>query len=112
MRRVCSAGDIHFIETHLLFLADALEHALRARPLNVDSNSGMLGLERLAEVFRDRNLHGCVEFDHALLLGGVDQRRADHRRLRRGGLERLCKDGAGRQHCRCSEYVASGKLPI
>src|SRR5262249_49048657 len=67
---------------------------------------------RLAQSFRDRNLHGRVKRERALLAGGLDHGLAQRGRLRRGSRERLGKDGAGRQHRRCLEHVASGKLAI
>jgi hypothetical protein len=109
---VCAADNIDFMDPDLLFFANALEHALRSRSLHADGNTGILGLERLAEVFRDRNRHGGVERDHALLPSGLNHGRADRDWLRRAGLERLWKDGANSQRRRCLEHVASGKPPI
>jgi hypothetical protein len=109
---VCAADDIDFVEPDLLFFADALEHALCSGSLHADGDAGVLGLERLAEFFRDRNLHSGVERDHGFLPGGLDHGRADGNWLRRSGLERLWKDGANGQHRRCLEHVASAKLPI
>ncbi len=97
MCRVRAADDIDFEDPNLLFFADALEHALRSRSPHADGNTGIPGFERLAKVFRGRNLHGGVERDHALLLGGLDHGGADQGWLRRRGLERLWKNGAGRQ---------------
>jgi hypothetical protein len=53
-----------------------------------------------------------VERERTLLVGGLDHGRTQRGRLRRGRRERLGKDGAGRQHRRCPEHVASGKLAI
>src|SRR5262245_29476778 len=112
MPGVRTAHDVHFMDADLFFFADALEHALRPRSLHANLNSGILGFERLAELFRDRNRHSGVERDHALLPGGLDHGRTQRGRLRRGRRERLGKDGAGRKQRRCPEHVASGKLAI
>src|SRR4029450_6153517 len=112
MRSVCAADDIYLVKVDLLFFADALKDTLRSRSLNLDNNARILGLERLAEGFCDRDLHGRVERDHVLLPGGLDQGRADRGRIRCGGLEQLWKEGGGSKRRRALEHGASGKLAV
>ena len=57
----------------LAFLADALEDALGARALDVDSDTRIFRLEGLSEGFGDLHVHGGVEDDLPFLL-----RRGDH----------------------------------
>jgi hypothetical protein len=112
MSGVRAAHDVHFMDANLFFFSDALEHALRPRSLHANLDSGILGFERLAQPFREWNFHRRVERERTLLVGGLDHGRTQRGRLRRGRRERLGKDGAGRQHRRCPEHVASGKLAI
>src|SRR5262245_61128315 len=112
MSCVRAADNIDFMDSDFLFFADALEHALRSGSPHADGNIGILGFERLAQSFCDRNRHSGVECDRALLSGGLNHGRANWSWLRRGGLERLWEDGANRQRRPCLEHVAFGKLPI
>src|SRR6476646_7430849 len=112
MSGVRAAHDVHFMDTDFFFFSDALEHALRPRSLHANLDSGILGFERLAQPFREWNFHPRVERVRTLLVGGLDHGRTQRSRLRRGRRERLGKDGAGRQHRRCPEHVASGKLAL
>ena len=112
MSGVRATHDVHFMDADLFFFVDALEHALRTRSPHANLDSGILGFERLPQSFRDRNFHRRVERERTLLAGGLDQGRTQRGWLRRGRRERFGKDGAGRQHRRCREHVASGKLAI
>ncbi len=112
MSGVRAAHDVHFMDADLFFFADALEHALRPRSLHANLDFGILGFERLAQPFREWKFHRRVERERTLLAGGLDHGRTQRGGLRRGRRERLGKDGAGRQHRRCLEHVASGKPAI
>src|SRR5262249_1152617 len=112
MSGVRATHDVHFMDTDLFFFADALEHPLRPRSLHANLNSGILGFERLAQPFRYWNVHRRVERGRPLLAGGLDHGRTQRGWLRRGRCEGFGKDGARRQHRRCPEYVASGKLVV
>jgi hypothetical protein len=93
--RIRAAHDIDLVEADLVFLADALEHAFRLRSLHTDLNSRIFYLKRIAQSFRNRNLHGRVERKCAFLAGGLDHSWAQWSRLRRGCAERLGIDSTG-----------------
>src|SRR5438128_5743091 len=112
MSGVRAAHDVHFMDTDLFFFADALEHALRPRPLHANLDSGILGFERLAQPFREWNFHRRVERERTLLAGGLDHGRADRGWLWRRTLERLRKNSAKCHSHRCVEHITSRKLPI
>ena len=57
----------------LEFLRDALEQPLRAGALDLDLDAGIGGLEGLAELLPDRQVHRGIEHHLALLLRRVDQ---------------------------------------
>ena len=59
------------------FLVDPLEQPLRAGALDLHGDAGIGRLERLAELFADRQIHRGIEDDPAFLLRGVDQFRRD-----------------------------------
>ena len=96
--------DIDGVDVAGIFLADPLEHALGAGAFDVDLDARIFRLERLGELFRDRQV-GRGVIDHlAFLFGRLDQRRRDRFRRRRSGHDarRVCctgENGAGaRQH--------------
>ena len=55
----------------------------------------------------ERQVHGGVEGDLALLLGRLDQRRRDRRSRRRRRAQRRGEDGRGGQRRRPLEHVAA-----
>src|SRR5262249_45572624 len=82
-------------------------------PTGWRTSSAPDGLTRtsiLAKPFREWKFNRRVERERTLLAGGLDHGRTQRGWLRRGRRERFGKDDAGRQHRRCLEHVASGKL--
>ena len=99
---VCRVGAQHDIDrlyATCLFLADALEDALGARPFDPHCNSGIRSLERLGELFGESDVHRRIERDLALPARRLDQDGVDRARLRGGSFDRLGKHGAdGERH--------------
>ena len=89
----CAASDefdhIDGVDVAGIFLADALEHPLRAGALDAHRNSRIFRLERLRQLFRDRQVDRGVVDDLAFLLRGVDQGRRDRLRRRCAATTRV-----------------------
>jgi hypothetical protein len=97
MGRVGAQDEIDRVDAAHLLLADALEDALRARPLEAHRNSRNR-LERLGQLLRDRKVERRIERDLALPACRLDQGGADGGRRRRGGLDRCGEHRTDGQH--------------
>ena len=111
MGRVGAQHHVDRLDAACLLLSDALEDALRARPLDPRDNSRIGRLERLGEFLRQRDVERRIERDLALPARGLDQGGADRGRRRGGGLDGFGEDSAGGQRHRCLENVASRMSP-
>ena len=98
MRGVGRIHHIDGVDVAGIFLADALEHALRAGALDAHRDARIFRLERLGQLLRDRQIGRGVIDDLAFLLRRLDQRRRDRLRRRRS------RHHAGRKCCACEQW--------
>jgi hypothetical protein len=83
-----------------IFLPDALEHALGAGAFDAHRNARIFRLERLGQLFRDRQIGRGIIDDLAFFLRCLDQGRR-HRRRGRGSRHHArgkccaCENGTG-----------------
>jgi hypothetical protein len=89
MRRIRRVHDVDGVDVAGIFLADALEHALRAGALDPHRDARIFRLEGLGQLLRDRQIGRRIVDDLAFLLGRLDQRRC-HRFRRRGSRDHAC----------------------
>ena len=82
------------------------EHALGAGALDAHGDAGIFRLERLADLFRQRQIDRGVVDDLALLLRGLDQRRRHRLGRRGGGADRLGEQRRRGQRGSRLEHVA------
>ena len=107
MRGIRRIHHIDRVDVAGIFLADALEHALRACALDAHGDAGIFRLERLRQFLRDRQIGRGVVADLAFLLRGLDQRRRDRFRRRRRGHD-AGRERRARKQCACPlEHVAA-----
>ena len=65
--------DVGGVDVAGKFLVDPLEQPLRAGALDLHGYAGIGGLERLAELFADRQVHRGIQDHLAFLLRRLDQ---------------------------------------
>ena len=107
VRGIGGIHDIDGVDVAGIFLADALEHAFGAGALHPHRDPRIFGLERLGELFGDRQVGRGVVDDLTFLLRRLDQRRRD-RLGRRGGRQNPGrKRGACGQCCAALQHVAA-----
>ena len=107
MRSIRAERDIHREDAAGLLLPDALEDALRARPLDPHRDAGIRRLERAAELLRKGQIERTIEGELALAARGLDQRGRDRGWWRRGRFDRLGEKGTGSQRRRCLQNMPS-----
>ena len=97
--RVGAVHHVDLVEVAAVLLADALEDALAARPLDPQGHPRILRLEGLAEALGDGKVDGGVPDRLPFLLRGFDQ---SGRHLARGrrGAERLAPEERQRERRR------------
>ena len=85
VRGVRAVHHVDRMDVAPVFLPDALEDPLAARPLHAHGDARVLRLERLGDTLRHRKVHGGVPDRLAFLLRRLDQLRRDlaRRRARR-----------------------------
>jgi hypothetical protein len=88
--------------------SDALKHALGAGALDAHGDAGVFRLERLGDLFRQRQVDRRVVDDLAFVLGGRDQL-GRHR-----GRRRRCRQHAGgrnskHKRARALQHIATGQ---
>ena len=106
MRGISRIGDVNRVDAAGLLLRDPLIDPLGAGALDVDHDAGVLGFERLAEVFGDVQFKRGIVGDVTLSAGSFDQLRR-HRCWRR--CSRPCRLGeqrAGRKRGGGLKHIA------
>src|SRR6185436_5387210 len=99
VRGVRAVHDVAVVDLARIFLADALEVALRTRALDLYGDAGILGLECLADLLGERQVDRAVPGDLAFLLRRLDELRRDALRSRSrlgGAHEAACHQGGRR----------------
>ena len=107
---VGAVHDVAVVDLARIFLADALEVALRARALDLHADAGIVRLERLGDLLGDRQVDRGVPGDLAFLLRRLDQRRRDLLRLGRRARTGVHERARGHRR-RGREHAAARQLP-
>jgi hypothetical protein len=107
VRGVGGIGDVDGVDIGAVLLADALEHALRARTLDAHRDAGILRFEGFGDLLGERQVDRGVPDDFAFLLRRFDKR-GGHGARRRRGREHLRREhAAGRERARADHQVAA-----
>jgi hypothetical protein len=109
MGSIGGGDDVRGVDVGAEFLFDPLKQPLGACALDLDLDSRILGLEGLAELFPDRQIHRRIKHDPAVFPRRLDQLRCDCRRIRRSRLQRRCKQRKAKRS-RSADDFAPGRL--
>src|SRR5207253_9262207 len=90
-----------------IFLADALEYALRAGALDAHSDARIFGFERFGELLGDRQVGRGVVDHLTFLLRRLDQRRRDRLRRRRARHDASGERSTRKSDTRALEHVTT-----
>src|SRR6478735_1560416 len=107
VRGIRRVDDIGGLDAGGELLVEPLEQPLRAGTFDLYGNARIGRLERLAELFADRQVHRRIENQLAFLLRGLDQVRRDRDRLRRLRPNWRREHAAQRQRGRTFEDIAA-----